>query len=704
LGAAPVLVLPHLHGAAAVRCRAVGKSATNDPALAQRIPLSDSSSSTGYQHNVMATQPAPSLIAATLAELRQHAPFDSMEIEAARHLATRLSLAYYAKGTTLQSPEDGQATRMFIVQKGLISAFRPRAAAASEPALTLTEGECFPIGALISRRPSVLTFVAGQDSFCYQLALADFEHVMDVSPAFRNFATQRLATLLDQSRRGVQRQYTARVSDAHSLASPLRSIISRTPVTVTPDTPIREVLERMKALRIGSVVIVSPGPPGLPVGIFTERDVLDRVALAGIAQEAPIEQAMTHNPFCLPSHAALFEAAQAMTRFRFRHVLVLEEGRLIGVVSERDLFTLQRLSLGEIAKSIEQSENVAALAHASGEVRRLAGALLAQGVGAEQLTQFVTTLNDALTGRALALAALENAPPNTAWCWIGLGSEGRMEQTLATDQDNALIFDLPTGKDLGETRVAFLKFADSANQILDRCGFPLCKGDIMARNPKWCLTPTEWRKTFADWMATPHPEALLNAAIFFDFRALHGETTLADELRQWLNQQASSHAMFFLLMTQNALQVRPPLGLLRDFVADDSELPGTVDLKKYGARPYVDAARIFALKHGVSASNTAERIRLAAPRMRMPPDEAAAIVDGFHFIQLLRLRNQEDVELDERASKDASQEDIATANVRKANPNRIDPDALNALDRRILKEALRQARKLQSRLEMDFQR
>ena len=651
----------------------------------------------------MATQPAPSLIAATLTELRQHAPFDSMEIEAARYLATRLSLAYYAKGTTLQSPEDGEATRMFIVQKGLIDAFEPHAIAASKPALTLTEGECFPIGALISRRPSVLTFVAAQDCFCYLLALADFERVMDVSPAFRSFATTRLATLLDQSRRRVQRQYTARVSDAHSLASPLRSIISRAPVTVTPDTPIRAVLERMQALRIGSVV-VSSQQPGRPLGIFTERDVLDRIALAGIDQNAPIERAMTPNPFCLPSHAALFEAAQAMTRFRFRHVLVVEEGRLIGVVSERDLFTLQRLSLGEIAKSIEQSDDVAALAHAAGEVRRLAGALLAQGVGAEQLTQLVTTLNDALAGRALALAALENAPPNAEWCWIGLGSEGRMEQTLATDQDNALIFDLPDGDDLGETRAAFLKFADSANQILDRCGFPLCKGNIMARNPKWCLTRAEWRKTFADWLATPHPEALLNASIFFDFRPLHGETTLADDLRQWLNQQATSHAMFYLLMTQNALQVRPPLGLLRDFVVVDSELPGTIDLKKYGARPFVDAARIFALKHGVSASNTAERIRLAAPSMRMPPDEAAAIVDGFHFIQLLRLRNQEDVELAEHASKDASQEDIATANARKANPNRIDPDALNALDRRILKEALRQARKLQSRLEMDFQR
>ena len=652
----------------------------------------------------MSTQPAPSLIASTVEDLRQNAPFDAMDLSTLQYIAARLSLKYFAKGETLLAPQDGVSKYFFIVQKGSVTGMEDKARSADAWALTLTEGECFPVGALIARRPGVLTYMALQDTFCYQLALADFEHVMDVSRPFRDFATRRIAALLEQSRRGVQSQYTSRLSDAQLLASPLKSIIRREPVTVTPDTPVRTVLECMKAMRIGSVVVVSADPPGQPIGIFTERDVLDRIALAGIPQDAPIEQAMTPTPFALPSHAALFEAAQAMARLRFRHVLVMEEGKLIGVVSERDLFTLQRLSLGEIAKSIERSGSTDELVRAAGKVRRLAGALLVQGVGAEQLTQLVTTLNDALVGRALVLAARDNPPPQTPWCWMGLGSEGRMEQTLATDQDNALIFvplDVSAGDSgLDETRTAFLKFADGTNRILDQCGFPLCKGDIMARNPKWCLTPAEWRRTFAGWMSTPHPEALLNAAIFFDFRALHGDLALADALRQWLNQQVASHAMFFLLMAQNALQVRPPLGVLRDFVADDSELPGTIDLKKYGARPFIDAARIFALKHGVSASNTAERIRVAASRMRMQDEEAAAIIDSFHFIQLLRLRNQEDA-----MPRDAASGDVDTSRVSgaMAHPNRVNPDDLNALDRRILKEALRQARKLQSRLEMDFQ-
>lgn len=621
-------------------------------------------------------QPAESLIVSTIEDLKRHAPFDAMEPDALRFLALRLTLRYYAKGAIVLRPDDGEVQHLYIVQKGAISGAEHTKAGF---ALTLSEGECFPIGALISRRATTLTFTAAEDAFCYALRREDFEQAMDTSRVFRNFATRRIAALFEQSRRAVQSDYTARVSDATSLMAPLKSIVRHPPETVLPDATIRSVLEKMKSLRIGSMVIADEHQR--PVGIFTERDVLDRVALGNVAQSESIAAVMTPDPFSLAASAPLFEAAQAMARHRFRHVLLMEEGALVGVVSERDLFSMQRLSLGEIAKAIEHAADAASLARAAQEVRKLAVALLAQGVAAEQLTQFVTTLNDAIVERALKLAALEAPPPAVPWCWLGLGSEGRMEQTLATDQDNALLFVASSG-DTEAIRTAFLAFATVANGILDQAGFPLCKGDIMAKNPLWCLNAVEWRTTFEDWIRAGSPQALLNAAIFFDFRPLAGEIDLANTLRQWLTETIQGQPLFLRHMAANALQARPPLGVLRDFVADDDAYPGTIDLKKYGARPFVDAARVFALQNGITATNTSERIRGVAPRLRMGEDEAGAIVDGFHFVQLLRLRQQE----------------IAGTHP----PNRIDPESLNELDRRILKEALRQARKLQSRLEMDF--
>lgn len=625
--------------------------------------------------------PSRTLIETTVDDLRRHAPFDAMSREHLTDIALNCELTYAAHGEQLLAPEDGLATHFYVIQRGEVTG-RGTAGSGEERRVVLTEGECFPVWALISRRAVTLNYVASKDTFLYRVPLSSFEHAMDVSRPFRDFATRRLASLVEQSQRALQKNYSSRMTDLRDLSRPLGSILRRIPITVRESTPLQDVLVLMRDHRIGSVVVA--GEDGSPVGIFTERDVLDRVALARLPLETPVRGVMTKDPFSLPSHADVFEAAQAMARHRFRHVLVVDEGKFLGVVSERDLFALQRLTVGEVAKGIEQAGDVAALAGAAASVRLFANALLAQGVASSQLTHFVTILNDAIVDRALTLCGFDS---NVAgWCWMALGSEGRMEQTLATDQDNALIFVPRNGQPLAETREGWLALARKANAALDACGFPLCKGEIMAGNPRWCMTAAEWQDTFSGWMRGVNGDALMNAAIFFDFRPLAGDRTLAVELRRWLVENAPQQALFLRLMAQNALQVKPPLGLIRDFIVDDKEVPGTLNLKQYGARPFIDAARVFALQSGIAATNTAERIRQIAHKLRISEEETGAFVDAFSFIQLLRLRSQEPAD--------------GAAGLP---PNRVDPDALNDLDRRILKESLRQARKFQSRLELDFQ-
>ncbi len=654
----------------------------------------------------MSVSPSSTIVDEAVDELGSHAPFDQMDTTLLRTLAAQLSVRYFAKGATIMSPADGVVTRLVIIQRGTVNGINQMSLAiVGDGVLVLAEGEMFPIGAVMSRRPTVLTFTAATDVFCYEMPLPVFEDAMNLSRPFRHFATRRLAHLLDQSRRNTQSQFSNRLADVQTLASPLKAILRRAPISVASRTPIRDVLELMKHERIGSVVVVDDQPGKdvpKPVGIFTERDVLDRVALPQVDQNLAVASVMTANPFSLPSHAPIFEAAKAMAERRFRHVLVTEEGCLIGVISERDLFAQQRLSLGEIAKSIDRAETVGALAGASADVRQMAAALVGQGVAAEQLTQFVTTMNDAIVGRALSLARAECAPPAVPWCWMGLGSEGRMEQTLATDQDNSIIFSTADGgadaQEIERTRAGLLAFAAVVNQILNDVGFPLCRGDIMAKNPQWCMSEAEWRDRFGEWMRAISSKALLNAAIFFDFRALHGDVELVDNLKLWLVGTVVKQPLFLRQMAVNALQVRPPLAFIeffRDFAESDADHPDTMDLKIYAARPFIDAARILALANNVGATNTADRLRLVGPKIRMAEDECNAYVDAFHFIQLLRLRIQPLQPL----AVDVA-EKTGTAAI---NPNRIDLNSLNELDRRILKESLRQARKLQSRLELDFQ-
>lgn len=474
-------------------------------------------------------------------------------------------------------------------------------------------------------------------------------------------------------------------AEHQTMHSPLSSIIRRAPVTVTPGLSVRDALQTMDRHRIGSI-IVADAESRVPVGIFTLQDLLRRIALQDGDLAQPISNVMTADLVSLPPHATAYQAALTMARRNVRHVVVVDQdGKLTGIVSQNDLYALQRVGIKEISTEIGSAQNIDELAHSAGEIRRLADNMLAQGVGAEQLTHFISTLNDLLTLRIIELTQDEFDLPQVRWCWIALGSEGRFEQTFSTDQDNGIIFECAAAS-AEQVRQQFLPFAQTVNRKLDACGFLLCKGNIMAGNPMWCMSLDEWRKTFNGWIHDAKPEALLFASIFFDFRPLYGDEELSDSLRHWLLDACGRQPMFLRYMAENALRCQPPLGLIRDFVFDhSSEFPHTIDLKMYGSWPFVDSARIFALGHAVPHTSTAQRLRSVMEKMHFPSDEVAAMIDSFYFIQLLRLRHQHDLQ------------------GRAGGANRIDPDELNELERHILKEAFKQARKLQSRLRLDYQ-
>ncbi len=618
-----------------------------------------------------------SLQDATVAALRAHPPFDQMGSKSLQFLASRLQLAYYPRGATIVAPESGVVQRLHILKQGHVRGGAGGALPGTVD-VVMGAGECFPLGALAGGRATVYTYKADEDCFCWELPAEDFRRLMERSARFHAFCTSHLAMLVEQSHRALRADASNGV--AGGMLRPLREVISRAPVSCAPETPVRDVLQQMHDLRIGSMIVVQAG---VPIGIFTHLDVLNRVALPQADVAAPISSLMSGNVIALEVEAPLVDAALAMVRHGIRHLVVTRDGRLAGVISERDLFGIQRTSLRRIVERVKTSASVPQLAEAAADVRALGGALLAQGVAAEQLTQMTSALNDSIAQRAIEMLAPKHSLAG-AWCWLALGSEGRLEQTLATDQDNALMFEV--AGDVQAARARFLAFAGEVNLALDACGFPLCKGEIMARNPKWCLTPAEWRAVFARWMRSPEPEALLNASIFFDFRALAGDARLAGELRAFVLKSAAGNAAFRRAMAENALRARPPLGLLRNFTTDDAgAFPGTLDLKRFGARPITDGARLLALAHGLPATSTAARLRAAAAAGTLPQAEADALVDAFHFIQTLRLRRQ-----------------YVESGVVPGTENRIDPERLNAIDRRILKAAFRQANVLQERLKLDY--
>jgi CBS domain-containing protein len=627
---------------------------------------------------------AASVLAPVLDFLKRHAPFDRMHEAHLVRLARQLNLGFYAAGEAITGPDAGRAETFYIIKQG-----RVRGAAAQaddgDSAFELVVGECFPIGALMAHRPATTVYRAAEDTFCYELDRAKFEETRASSAEFEDFCARRLANLLELAVTRVQERAAGELSGMAALNAPLATLLRRAAVTCRPRTPLKDALATMKAEHVGSIVVTDEA--ARPLGMFTLHDLLSRVVTADLGLDTPIERVMSPQPLSLPSQAYAYEAAMLMARAGVGHLCVIDEGRLVGVVSERDLFALQRIGLVQLSRAITRAPDIATLARLARDIHRLVDQLLVQGASVAQLTQMIAQLNDHITRRAIALVAALHGKPDVTFAWLAFGSEGRREQMLKTDQDNGILFVAKRGLTADRARAQLLPFARRVNEALAEVGFPLCPGNIMASNPECCLSLDEWRDKFARWIEQGAPEHLLNASIFFDFRLIEGDEAPVEELRHEVLERAAATPRFLRQMAENALRNQPPLGLVRDFVLESGgDHAHTLDLKLRGATPFVDGARLLVLAHGLTETGTLERLRAAARAGAVDGAEAESWCDAYAFIQLLRMRLHQRQEREGRALD-----------------NHVDPDTLHDIDRRILKEAFRQARKLQSRLALDYQ-
>jgi CBS domain-containing protein len=472
-----------------------------------------------------------------------------------------------------------------------------------------------------------------------------------------------------------------------TLHSQLAALIKRPPITVMPESTLREAVQLMAEHRIGSIIVVEP-ESGRPIGIFTLRDLLHKVAAKSCDLDQMVMGVMSDTGLLMLNwRSTVYQAALVMARHGIHHVIVVDAaGKLKGIVSQEDIYELQSGGGKAISGAIRSARNFDGLIAAAEDIRKLAIRTLAEGGAAEGLTQLISSLNDHLTVRLIELTKLEFDLPKVQWAWIAFGSEGRYEQTLSTDQDNGIVFAAPANSEEGAeaTRQAFLPFALEVNKRLDKLGFPLCKGNVMASNPQLCLSLEEWQQRYNTWLRSNSPQALLDATIYFDFRPLYGDESLTDELAAWLKNHVPNATLFLRFMAETAISVKPPLGLIRDFTFDENkDFPHSIDLKTYGTRLFVDAARILALANGIDATSTPERLRAVAEKGKLGRDDIGAIIEGFFFMQQLRLRVQQE----------GTPMGLA---------NRVDPEKLNELDRFVLKESFKQAKKLQGRIQLDY--
>jgi CBS domain-containing protein len=341
-------------------------------------------------------------------------------------------------------------------------------------------------------------------------------------------------------------------------------------------------------------------------------------------------------------------------------------GRSIAV-DERDLSFLGQVRPGPCL--LDPTTLRQAHEQAQGSIPRL----LDQGVRAGQLGRLLADINDRLVRGVLQWVEAEMGPPPRPYCWLLLGSEGRREQTFKTDQDNALIYADPPVRLAGSCRTYFLEFGRRVVTKLIDVGFPPCSGDFMADNPRWVQPWRDWSNYFCRWVTDLDPAKIVEALLFFDLRGIYGDLTLVERLHEFVTHLIVENPRFLRRLSHLSTRQAPPLGFLGHFVLEpDGEHEAEFDLKCRGTMPVVDLARFFALRHGLTETNTLSRLEQLKASGHLPPARAAELAQTFEFMLTLRIRRQwEQFQTGQPVS------------------NYLNPAHLSALDRRMLRQGFK---------------
>jgi len=425
----------------------------------------------------------------------------------------------------------------------------------------------------------------------------------------------------------------------------LRDFIKRPTVTCARSVSAVDVAQRLSREGVGSIVVVDEA--GAPVGIVTDRDLRRKVVAEGRdPATTPVGTIMSAPLVTRRPSAFAFEALLDMTRHRIRHVVVVDEGRAVGVVSSRDFLALQTTHPVTLAREITRAVSLADLIELAARVTSLVRRLVDEGGTAYDIGQLVAELNDRIVIRVLALTAGEleeageEAPP-VRYCWLAFGSEARREQTLRTDQDNGLVYADPPAHLAARAAEYYARFADAAIRGLVRVGFPACPGNCMASNPIWCQPASVWEGYFRRWMKEAGPEHVLAACIYFDVRPLAGAGEFGAALTAIIRTQAPEHRAFLGYLARDVVARRLPVTIFGNLAVHRSgPHRGAVDIKGAGGLQLVGAGRLYNLALSLGETNTIDRIRAAAGRDIFKDAQAREITDAFQHLMRLRLVHQ----------------------------------------------------------------
>ena len=596
-------------------------------------------------------------------------PFDLLPPDTVAALADKIETVRAGKGAVILEP--GQESRhLYLVRSGTVEIRSPTDHLLAQ----LGERDAFGVRALLGNGTASYRATALEDGLLCLLPQSEFSRLKAAFPHFDRFFQPMGAG----GPRGLPPDGDRDTGEQLGLLSQrLRDLMTVGPITIGRDQTARDAALKMRQFGISCLPVVEGGQL---VGILTNGDLRDRVVAEGGDVDAAVGSVMTPDPVALDADQSAFDALLGMTERNISHLPIVDDGKLVGIITNTNLVRKQTASAVYMVGDIYKRRTFEDLADIVAQVPRLLVQLVEGGATAQNVGHIVTSVCDAVTNRLLQLGEDRFGPAPVPYLWLACGSQGRREQSGISDQDNCMILDDAFVE--AEHGAYFAQLATYVCDGLNACGYVYCPGEMMAMTPKWRQPLRQWQEYFRSWIDQPGPMAQMLASVMFDLRPIRGNARLYDGLQDETLQRSRSNSIFIAHLVSNALTHTPPLGFFRGFVLVRSgEHKNQFDMKHNGVVPIVDIARVYALQAGLKDVNTYDR--LAACREGSALSEAGArdLLDAFEFISITRLKHQ-----------------VRQIRSGKAPNNFMAPDELSEFERNHLRDAFLVVKTQQSAL------
>ena len=575
--------------------------------------------------------------------LKGFPPFDALTYAQLLSIASQVKVLYLEKDNFIFKQNEDLHDSFYLVKDGAIGIYR-----GSSLVDECDEGDIFGLRALIRKDKYILDAKAIEESIVYSMSSKVLEEIIITNPKANQFLIASFATNTrnpySEEDKGTLFANEAFLKPNTSSFTEVQSAnFSKNPIVCKAHTIIKDASLVMSQRKVGSIVITQNKQP---IGIITDKDLRNKIATGLHAISEEVENIMSSPVITFSPTITVAEAQIAMLKNDISHLCITKDGtpnsELIGILSEHDIIVIHGNNPSVLIKEIKRATSAEDLKYIRQKAQELLNNYIEQHIPISFIANVISAINDAITKSVIAISINEiNQEPPVSFAWLAIGSQGRKEQLLLTDQDNALVFEDVIEENKENISAYFIKLSQAINNRLNTVGFELCPANMMASNPKWCLSVTDWKAQFKNWITHPDEDKIMLCNIFFDYDMVYGNHQLVDEMSNSIFEAIDSYEIFLNFMGRNAIKNPAPLSFFRNFLVEDSgEHKDQFDIKARAIMPLVDAARLLVLSHNIKDVNsTIGRYKKLADAEPQNKDLYDSCISAFRI--LLRFRTQQ---------------------------------------------------------------